>query len=85
MRVGCVSAGQHAMSSIERLRTFDEWAALGYRVKKGQKSEARSADNVAMFSSDQVYKVVNAPVAAARNTRDDDDDTLLPTDTGWDK
>jgi hypothetical protein len=41
---------------IERLRTFNEWAAMGYRVRKGEKSCARNKQGEAMFSSEQVWR-----------------------------
>lgn len=40
---------------VERLRTFDEWQALGARIRKGEKSEARNAKGQPLFSSEQVW------------------------------
>lgn len=37
-----------------RARTFDEWKALKYRIKKGAKSTKRNDEGKALFDYDQV-------------------------------
>lgn len=37
------------------MRTFDEWTALGYRIKRGSKAVGRNAQGVPVFSEDQVW------------------------------
>ena len=36
--------------------TYDEWKALGFHVLKGQKSTERNAEQVPLFSLEQVEK-----------------------------
>ena len=39
-----------------KLLTWDEWKALGFHVKKGEKSMKRNIEGVALFSLEQVEK-----------------------------
>lgn len=41
---------------MSKLRTFDEWNELGYRIQKGSKAIKISPKRGALFSKDQVYK-----------------------------
>jgi hypothetical protein len=37
------------------LHTFDDWAAAGFRIKKGEKSTERNDDGVPVFGLEQVW------------------------------
>jgi hypothetical protein len=44
------------MPQLPDMKTFNDWSYLGYKIKKG--SKATWVDDVAMFSSFQVEKVI---------------------------
>lgn len=37
------------------MKTFDDWSRLGYRIRKGAKSLARSPSGVPLFDRTQVW------------------------------
>lgn len=38
------------------VKTFDEWSAAGYRIKKGSKAVGRNNEGVPVFNIDQVWR-----------------------------
>lgn len=37
------------------IKTFNEWSAMGFRIRKGSKACGFTDDNEALFREDQVY------------------------------
>ena len=51
--------------------TYDGWNTLGFRVKKGEKSNTRNDKNIALFSDKQVYSINNKDTTTKENKNTD--------------
>lgn len=43
------------MEAKRRVKSFEDWSNLGYRIKKGAKHVQKNQAGIPMFSEDQVY------------------------------
>lgn len=51
------------------LHTFKEWAAAGYRIRKGAKSKVRNSEGVPLFNPSQVRIPITYYTGPRRSSR----------------